>query len=119
MPARRADWVKAGAVVIDVGINVQSPPSPLAVLPQTRSERAHALDSRSLCVPPLSEPELVARVFACTPLAKIVGDVAFEEVLHVASAITPVPGGVGPMTIAAVLHNVILAARYSAGLTKW
>jgi methylenetetrahydrofolate dehydrogenase (NADP+)/methenyltetrahydrofolate cyclohydrolase len=42
---------------------------------------------------------------------KLVGDVAFEEAKEVASAITPVPGGVGPLTIAMLLHNTLLAAR--------
>ncbi|MGI9471537.1 MAG: bifunctional 5,10-methylenetetrahydrofolate dehydrogenase/5,10-methenyltetrahydrofolate cyclohydrolase [Rubripirellula sp.] len=42
---------------------------------------------------------------------KLVGDVAFDEASEVASAITPVPGGVGPLTIAMLLHNTLLAAR--------
>ena len=42
---------------------------------------------------------------------KLVGDVAFEEAKAVASAITPVPGGVGPLTIAMLLHNTLLAAQ--------
>jgi methylenetetrahydrofolate dehydrogenase (NADP+)/methenyltetrahydrofolate cyclohydrolase len=63
----RADWVKPGATVIDVGL--------------TRTERG------------------------------LVGDVAFAEVAEVAGAITPVPGGVGPMTIAMLLRNTVLAAR--------
>lgn len=42
---------------------------------------------------------------------KLVGDVDFEAVRQVASAVTPVPGGVGPMTIAMLLHNTVLAAR--------
>jgi len=42
---------------------------------------------------------------------KLVGDVAFEEAKEVASAITPVPGGVGPLTIAMLLHNTLLAAK--------
>jgi methylenetetrahydrofolate dehydrogenase (NADP+)/methenyltetrahydrofolate cyclohydrolase len=42
---------------------------------------------------------------------QLVGDVAFEEAKQVASAITPVPGGVGPLTIAMLLHNTLLAAR--------
>jgi len=46
---------------------------------------------------------------------KIVGDVAFEEVIGIASAITPVPGGVGPMTIAMLLSNTLEAARRRAG----
>ncbi|KAG2497947.1 hypothetical protein HYH03_004209 [Edaphochlamys debaryana] len=50
---------------------------------------------------------------------QVVGDVAFDEVSQVAGAITTVPGGVGPMTIAAVLHNTIKAARYRAGLETW
>jgi hypothetical protein len=49
----------------------------------------------------------------------VVGDVAHEEVAGVASVLTPVPGGVGPMTIAAVLHNTLQAARYTAGLLRW
>ncbi|ADN76264.1 5,10-methylenetetrahydrofolate dehydrogenase (NADP+); methenyltetrahydrofolate cyclohydrolase [Ferrimonas balearica DSM 9799] len=65
----RADWVKPGAVVLDVGIN--------------RVER----DGK----------------------AKLVGDVAFDEVAPIASAITPVPGGVGPMTIACLLRNTLQA----------
>ena len=64
----RRDWVKPGAIVVDVGI------------------------SR------VSDPILGSR---------IVGDVAFEEVLDVASAITPVPGGVGPMTVAMLMTNTI------------
>jgi methylenetetrahydrofolate dehydrogenase (NADP+)/methenyltetrahydrofolate cyclohydrolase len=42
---------------------------------------------------------------------KLVGDVAFDEAREVASAITPVPGGVGPLTIAMLLHNTLLAAK--------
>lgn len=73
-----ADMVKAGAVVIDVGINrVQDP---------TRKSGY-----------------------------RLVGDVAYEEVFKKASAITPVPGGVGPMTIAMLLQNTLRAAEYSAG----
>jgi methylenetetrahydrofolate dehydrogenase (NADP+)/methenyltetrahydrofolate cyclohydrolase len=41
---------------------------------------------------------------------RLVGDVAYEEALEVAGAITPVPGGVGPMTIACLLQNTVLAA---------
>ena len=66
----RADWVKPGATVIDVGMN--------------------RLDSD----PPT-----------------LTGDVDFEAVLEVASAITPVPGGVGPMTVACLLRNTVRAAR--------
>ncbi len=66
----RADWVKPGAVVIDVGIN-----------------RLTSLEGKD----------------------RLVGDVAFEEVKNVASAITPVPGGVGPMTIACLLQNTLKA----------
>lgn len=65
-----ADWVKPGAVVVDVGIN---------------------------------------RI----PGGRVVGDVAFDEVAERASAITPVPGGVGPMTVAMLLQNVLDAATFS------
>ena len=47
---------------------------------------------------------------------KLVGDVAFEEALTVAGAITPVPGGVGPMTIACLLRNTLHAACRQHGL---
>jgi methylenetetrahydrofolate dehydrogenase (NADP+)/methenyltetrahydrofolate cyclohydrolase len=63
-----ADWVKPGAVVIDVGM--------------------HKRDNGRLC-----------------------GDVHFQSVAQVASRITPVPGGVGPMTIAMLLKNTLQAAR--------
>jgi len=70
----KGDWVKPGAVVIDVGVN--------------RVEDA-------------SRPKGY----------RLVGDVAFDEVKEVASAITPVPGGVGPMTIAMLLKNTLHAAQ--------
>lgn len=73
-----ADWIKPGAVVIDVGIN---------------------------------------RVDAGEGKTKLVGDVAFESVSGVASAITPVPGGVGPMTIAVLLRNTVVAARSRLNLS--
>jgi methylenetetrahydrofolate dehydrogenase (NADP+)/methenyltetrahydrofolate cyclohydrolase len=47
---------------------------------------------------------------------RIVGDVAFAEAREVAGAITPVPGGVGPMTIACLLANTVRAACALAGL---
>ena len=47
---------------------------------------------------------------------KLLGDVAFGEALQVAGAITPVPGGVGPMTIACLLRNTVVAAHRRAGL---
>ena len=70
----RADFVKAGATVIDVGIN--------------RVEDQSAKRGYRLC-----------------------GDVAYDEVSEKAGAITPVPGGVGPMTIAFLMKNTIKAAR--------
>ncbi len=68
-----AEYVKDGAVIIDVGIN--------------RIERSGK--------------------------AKLVGDVAFDEVLDKVAAITPVPGGVGPMTIACLMMNSVKAAKQS------
>ncbi|UCG29931.1 MAG: bifunctional methylenetetrahydrofolate dehydrogenase/methenyltetrahydrofolate cyclohydrolase FolD [candidate division WOR-3 bacterium] len=47
---------------------------------------------------------------------RLIGDVEFEEVAAKASAISPVPGGVGPMTITMLLHNVIIAARKQRGI---
>jgi len=48
---------------------------------------------------------------------RLVGDVAFEEVKEVAGAITPVPGGVGPMTIAMLLRNTLRGAEIADGQT--
>jgi 5,10-methylene-tetrahydrofolate dehydrogenase/methenyl tetrahydrofolate cyclohydrolase len=72
----RGDWVKPGAVVIDVGVN-------------------------------RVEDETAERGY------RLMGDVAFDEVKEVASALTPVPGGVGPMTIAMLLQNTLKAAELS------
>ena len=73
----RGDWIKPGAIIIDVGINRVATP-----------------DGKS----------------------RLVGDVAFAEGLDMASAITPVPGGVGPMTIACLLRNTVKAAADARGL---
>lgn len=73
----KADWIKPGAVVIDVGIN-----------------RVDAGDGKT----------------------RLVGDVDYADVAATASAITPVPGGVGPMTIAVLLRNTLVAARARLGL---
>jgi methylenetetrahydrofolate dehydrogenase (NADP+)/methenyltetrahydrofolate cyclohydrolase len=72
----RGDWVKPGAVVIDVGIN---------------------------------------RIPAGEGKTRLVGDVAYAEAAERASAITPVPGGVGPMTIACLLQNTLVAATRRSG----
>jgi methylenetetrahydrofolate dehydrogenase (NADP+)/methenyltetrahydrofolate cyclohydrolase len=68
----RGDWVKPGAIVIDVGMN-----------------RKDVGEGKT----------------------KLAGDVAFDEAKEVAGAITPVPGGVGPMTIACLLENTLIAAK--------
>ena len=75
----KADWIKPGATVIDVGIN-RLPPEP-------GSDKG-----------------------------KLVGDVDYAGVAKVAGAITPVPGGVGPMTIAVLLRNTLVAAHRNAGI---
>jgi methylenetetrahydrofolate dehydrogenase (NADP+)/methenyltetrahydrofolate cyclohydrolase len=75
----KADWVKPGATVVDVGINRIDAP-----------ERGEGK-------------------------TRLVGDVAFTECAEVASVITPVPGGVGPMTIAMLMANTVIAAYRTAG----
>jgi len=76
-----ADMIKAGAVVIDVGVNRVDDPSKKAGY-------------------------------------RLVGDVDFERVKEKASLITPVPGGVGPMTITMLLYNTVESAKCAAGLSK-
>jgi methylenetetrahydrofolate dehydrogenase (NADP+)/methenyltetrahydrofolate cyclohydrolase len=73
----KADWIKPGAVVIDVGIN---------------------------------------RVDAGEGKTKLVGDVDYNAAKEVAGAITPVPGGVGAMTIVCLMHNTLIAACDQNGL---
>jgi methylenetetrahydrofolate dehydrogenase (NADP+)/methenyltetrahydrofolate cyclohydrolase len=83
-----ATMVKPGALVIDVGVN-----------------RVPVLDSA--CRPVLNERG--------KPQRQTVGDVDFEAVRKVASWITPVPGGVGPRTVAMLLRNVVEAAKRTDG----
>jgi len=77
----KADWVKPGAAVIDVGINRVDDPA---------AKRGY----------------------------RLVGDVDFESVQEVAGHLTPVPGGVGPMTIAMLMWNTLAGARRAAGLIE-
>ncbi len=91
----RGNFIKPGAVVIDVGINRITDP-----------EQAADLLS--------GQPKRLAR-FAKNGKS-LVGDVHFGEARERASAITPVPGGVGPLTIAMLLENTLTGARRSAGL---
>lgn len=76
----KADWIKPGAVVVDVGIN--------------RVEKDVDGEIKS----------------------QLTGDVDYDDVATVAGAITPVPGGVGPMTITMLMFNTLRAARLAAGL---
>ncbi|WP_294532370.1 bifunctional methylenetetrahydrofolate dehydrogenase/methenyltetrahydrofolate cyclohydrolase FolD [uncultured Rhodoblastus sp.] len=78
----RGDWIKPGALVIDVGIN------------RVPAQGLNAEGQRK---------------------TRLVGDVAFDEALDVAGAITPVPGGVGPMTIAMLMSNTLRAAKLARG----
>ena len=76
------DWIKPGAVVIDVGIN--------------RVESTVDGETKS----------------------RLTGDVDYESVSQVAAAETPVPGGVGPMTIVMLMSNTLRAAKFAAGLAS-
>ncbi len=80
----RGEWIKDGAMVVDVGIN---------------RVPGQGLDAQG------------------RPKTRLVGDVAFGPALERAGAITPVPGGVGPMTIAMLMANTLRAAKLSRGLS--
>ncbi len=85
-----ADMVKPGAYVIDVGVNgvpVLNPDGTPAISKKTGK-----------------------------PKTKLVGDVDFDAVKEIAAAITPVPGGVGPMTIAMLMKNTLRGAKHAFGL---
>src|SRR6202007_435008 len=60
----------------------------------------------------------INRVAGADGKSRIVGDVAFNEASQVAGAITPVPGGVGPMTIACLLRNTVVAACRRRGIKE-
>lgn len=77
----KAEWIKPGATVIDVGINA---------IPDPTKKSGQ----------------------------RLVGDVDFENAKEVAGAITPVPGGVGPMTIAMLMQNTLNSAKRAVGLIK-
>jgi len=57
----------------------------------------------------------IQRVAGPDGRSRLVGDVAFAEVAEVAGALTPVPGGVGPMTVACLIRNTLAAAQSAAG----
>jgi methylenetetrahydrofolate dehydrogenase (NADP+)/methenyltetrahydrofolate cyclohydrolase len=57
----------------------------------------------------------IQRVPGAAGKTRLVGDVAFQEAIEVASAVTPVPGGVGPMTVACLLQNTLKAAVAQTG----
>lgn len=81
----RGDWIKPGAAVIDVGING---------IPKLNPDGTQMISQKT-----------------GKPLQRLVGDVNFEEAKEVAGFITPVPGGVGPMTIAMLMANTLRAAE--------
>jgi methylenetetrahydrofolate dehydrogenase (NADP+)/methenyltetrahydrofolate cyclohydrolase len=58
----------------------------------------------------------INRVATADGKSRLVGDAAFDEILPVAGHISPVPGGVGPMTVACLMFNTLQAARRAAGL---
>jgi methylenetetrahydrofolate dehydrogenase (NADP+)/methenyltetrahydrofolate cyclohydrolase len=80
----RGDWIKPGAAIIDVGING---------IPLLNEDGSPVISQKT-----------------GKPRQKLVGDVNFEEAKEVAGFITPVPGGVGPMTIAMLMANTLRAA---------
>lgn len=110
----KAHWVKPGSVVIDCGINVVTD-DPSKLGGRSSSVAAAAGTAGAAATPAGACAALTPGMEGC----RVVGDVAFDEVAGVASAITPVPGGVGPCTIAALLANTVRAAEYLHGLRPW
>ncbi len=86
----KADMVKPGAYVIDVGVNG---------IPVLNPDGTPAISEKT-----------------GKPKQKLVGDVDFDAVKEIAAAITPVPGGVGPMTIAMLMRNTLRGAKHAFGL---
>jgi len=90
------DFIKPGATVIDVGINRLTDPAEVARFFLEGSHKRQQFEAKG---------------------SLLIGDV-HPDVEHVAGAITPVPGGVGPLTIAMVLGNTVTAAERRAGLRR-
>ena len=89
----KGHWIKPGAVVVDVGFNVVE-------VPGDEGDAAAAASP-----PPL--PASTQQRQRQRTRTRISGDVSFEEARRVASQITPVPGGVGPMTVAMLMQNTL------------
>jgi methylenetetrahydrofolate dehydrogenase (NADP+)/methenyltetrahydrofolate cyclohydrolase len=85
----RGDWIKPGAAIIDVGINA---------VPVLNPDGTPAISEKT-----------------GKPKSRLLGDVNFAEAVEVAGFITPVPGGVGPMTIAMLMKNTLRAAQIQQG----
>ncbi len=102
------EFVKPGAIVIDVGMNRLTPDRTSTGSPIVGAAADPAL--RAVC-PGAQTDSSELDGSSDRPASGLVGDVDFEAVRDVASAITPVPGGVGPMTIAMLLRNTLQAAR--------
>jgi methylenetetrahydrofolate dehydrogenase (NADP+)/methenyltetrahydrofolate cyclohydrolase len=84
-----ADWIKPGATVIDVGTNRVTDPAEAASLLKNFPERLEKFRAKG---------------------SVLIGDV-HPDAVNTAGALTPVPGGVGPMTITMLMSNTIKAAR--------
>ena len=112
----RGSWVKPGAVVIDVGINVVGAPVDGRYWAGTddsdgcSSDKTRGGSSGDPAAGHMGR-EAEREEGYKGPQHRVVGDVDYSGVSLVASSITPVPGGVGPMTIAALMYNTVLAAR--------
>jgi 5,10-methylene-tetrahydrofolate dehydrogenase/methenyl tetrahydrofolate cyclohydrolase len=133
----KKDWVKPGAAVIDVGINrvwVEHPADKQYTCAATgEAFIAHRMDEsekggrRKMGVYCATHDKaylkghVPADAVDCETINlyrkyKLVGDVDFEDVNQVAGCLTPVPGGVGPMTIAMLMWNTLTGAKLAAGL---
>jgi len=133
----KADWVKPGAAVIDVGINrvwVEHPADKewtCAATGETfiahRKDESKKGGRRKIGVycathdKAYLKEHVPAEAEGCEMISlyrkyKLVGDVDFDEVNEVAGYLTPVPGGVGPMTIAMLMWNTLAAAKRATGL---
>jgi methylenetetrahydrofolate dehydrogenase (NADP+)/methenyltetrahydrofolate cyclohydrolase len=133
----KGDWVKPGAAVIDVGINQKwvEHPADREWTDATTGEKfiAHRKDESEKggrrkmgeycpeCDKAWKKGNPPADCQDCETISlyrkyNLVGDVDFDEVKEVAGYLTPVPGGVGPMTIAMLMQNTLRGAKHALGL---
>ncbi len=122
----QADWIKTGAAVIDVGTNRITDPKEAERLFQNIPDRLEKFRAKGSALVGDVHPGAIHTAGALTPVPGGVGPMTITMLMsvhpgaiHTAGALTPVPGGVGPMTITMLMSNTVKAARLRRASPKF